>query len=892
MNMRSRREGDMLVVPIWARHPFAIPFGVALIVIILLSGIAMVSSERSNQAVQGEAQIRPQSNQDAAVRVLVRESDDYKRAAATLATEKPIVDSLQTGDPLSLNATERELSALARSMNSGAASVSDLHGRTVAIYPDQSALIGKDFSFRDWFKGVSRTGKTYVSEGYRSASRGHPFVVAVATPVSHGARRVGYVVILWQLDEVRSVSDDARKDGGVGITVTDQRGQSLLAALKVDGRGESIVPQISDATRRALAGQEVSSTQKGILEEAGPVPGLGWTVTAALPISAALLPTKHFQQQQELDLGVAFLLLALFTGFSILMLRKTAAEQERAAGESRRIYSSEERFRRVFDGGLTGKFLANAKGEILQINASMADLLGEEPSRLIGHPLVEYFDDDDDRQSILKLIVGGKGELRAEMAMHDSQGNLRLGLVAITRISEYGGQDVLLVEVDDVTARRVAEKQLNVLALHDELTGLPNRRLFLERCGLAFALAKSDRAASTSVAILFIDLDWFKKVNDWAGHETGDQLLRSIAQDLQDILRPADTVARIGGDEFVVLIELEAEFDYLKSVANRIITTLRRQVSTEEGVTFAVSASVGIARLDLADEPDVSPDQLLRRADTAMYRAKEGGRDRHDVFDSKLRDSTETRRVLEHAMRVGLRDNGISLVFQPVIDVDSNTVVGAEALMRLTDSTGRLLPTLPAVIAAESAGLAEALGDRVLDLALGTARDWPERMSVAVNISARELTGRVTRERVERALRRHSFDPARLVLEITETSILIAGASAVAALEKLRQQGVRVAIDDFGAAYATLQNLTKLPIDILKVDTSFTAGLPDQRAHSAVVHGIASIAYELGIPCIVEGVETQAQLAAIQGMGVQAQGWLWGKPRGPEYLPAIDPAFL
>jgi EAL domain-containing protein (putative c-di-GMP-specific phosphodiesterase class I) len=162
-------------------------------------------------------------------------------------------------------------------------------------------------------------------------------------------------------------------------------------------------------------------------------------------------------------------------------------------------------------------------------------------------------------------------------------------------------------------------------------------------------------------------------------------------------------------------------------------------------------------------------------------------------------------------------------------------------------------------------------------------------MSLAVNISARELTGRDLRNRVEQALRRHDFDPARLVLEITESSILRAGPSALAELEKLRQQGVRVAIDDFGTAYATLRNLTILPVDVLKVDATFTAGLPDQRTHTAVVHGIASMAFELDIPCIIEGVETEVQLAAIRGMSVHAQGWLWGKPRGPEYVPMLNP---
>jgi diguanylate cyclase (GGDEF)-like protein len=441
----------------------------------------------------------------------------------------------------------------------------------------------------------------------------------------------------------------------------------------------------------------------------------------------------------------------------------------------------------------------------------------------------------------------------------------------------------VLAQVEDVTARRRAEQRLTELALHDELTGLPNRRLLLERCERAFVAARSGRSGS-SVAALFVDLDGFKPINDRAGHDKGDEVLVSIAHDLQGVMRPTDTVARLGGDEFVVLLAQDDGLAYLRTVADRIGTTVRRQVMVE-GTALPVSASIGIARVDLALEPEVAPEQLLRRADAAMYRAKERGRDRHDVFDIELQEHTEGRRSLERSVREGLDQGRLDVVFQPVVDVDSGLVVGAEALARLRDADGRLLPTLPSIVVAEAAGLAELLGDQVLHLALREARGWPDHLTVAVNVSARELTGRDLRTRVEQALRRHDFDPARLVLEITESSILRAGPSALAELERLRSRGVKVAIDDFGTAYATLANLTSLPVDALKVDASFTAGLPHQRVHTAVVHGVASMAYELDIPCIVEGVETEAQLAAIRGMSVQAQGWLWGRPQGPGHFP-------
>jgi diguanylate cyclase (GGDEF)-like protein/PAS domain S-box-containing protein len=552
------------------------------------------------------------------------------------------------------------------------------------------------------------------------------------------------------------------------------------------------------------------------------------------------------------------------------------------------LRNSEERFRRVFDDAMIGKTLVNTHGAIVRVNPTLAHLLGREPQSLIGEPLVSSFGDEADKLRILKLIQGGGGELRAEMALCDSRGRPLWGMVALSWMHDHDGERVLLAQIEDITARRVAEHRLTELALHDELTGLPNRRFLIQRCEEAFARARASRSNTSRIASFCIGLDGFKHINDTAGHDTGDQVLIAMAHELQAALGPTDTVARVGGDEFVVLLGRDDDLAYLRTFADRIMAVIRRQVTTG-AESMALSASVGIARVDLASEPDVSPEQLLRRADAAMCRAKERGRDQHDVFDTDLRDRTEARQALVHEIRDGLRDDRVALVFQPVVDVDRDLVVGAEALMRLRNEGGILLPTLPAIIAAEAAGLAEAVGDRVLHLALGEARAWPVPMTIAVNISARELTGHDLRGRVERALIRHDFDPARLILEITESSIVRAGPVALAELEMLRHLGVKVAIDDFGTAYATLQNLTILPVDVLKVDSTFTAGLACQRTHTAIVHGIASMADELGIPCIVEGVETAVQLEAIRGMSVYAQGWYWGKPRGAGHVPILNP---
>jgi diguanylate cyclase (GGDEF)-like protein len=245
-------------------------------------------------------------------------------------------------------------------------------------------------------------------------------------------------------------------------------------------------------------------------------------------------------------------------------------------------------------------------------------------------------------------------------------------------MDEVDGSTILLAQIEDITARRAAEQRLTQLTLHDELTGLPNRRLLVERCERAFARARSGRSESSSVVAFFIDLDEFKPINDGAGHETGDQVLIAVANDLQACLRPTDTVARVGGDEFVVLLEQDgqgqdSELAYLRTVADRIVSVIRRQVITDKA-TLTLTASVGIGRVDLSLEPDANPDQLLRRADAAMYRARERGRDRYDVFDVDPCTRTEARQGLVQAVRDSLCDDRVVLVFQPVMDLDSNLV--------------------------------------------------------------------------------------------------------------------------------------------------------------------------------------------------------------------------
>lgn len=982
-----------------------LPVVSALVAALLLVVIGAWAVQQDQRTVKRDAATRVRSNADSAVRALVRQSQDYVRTVQAGAANPVIVAALSAPGPATQSAAQEPLAMLANGKNSPAAGLTDVRGRYVTGYPLRKPLLGESFAFRDWFRGASESGRPYVSAGYRSSGTGHPLVVGVTAPVDDQGRRVGYLTMPWQLASVRSVVHGSLRDDGVTVTITDQRGQPLTTSLEVDDRGQPTAAEVPPLTRRALAGERVSTTEGGNLVEAGRVPGLGWTVTATFPLSTAMEPARAFRSSLLLALGVSLLVLFGALSYTVLVTRRQEVQRalvtaqsdhlsalfatspigiiegrpdgtilaansalarmldysvdelmsmraddlahpssasdvtghqgilhDAAAGSSiervlrsrsgapvpvlvsvvvlrdrtgaiartvafaadltglrateAALQVSEERFRKIFDEGLIGKAIVTEDGVILHANQALASMLGVAADELQGTLLTSCFGEQQDRDDVDEVVGSGEGDVHAELLLQGSRGEERWGRVAVHWVQDQHADRVLLAEVEDVTARRIAEQRLRELALHDDLTGLPNRRLLMERFDQVFAIARSGRSG-TSVTALFIDLDGFKAVNDRAGHPAGDRLLKNIATDLVGTVRPADTVARVGGDEFVVLLGSDEGLETVRVVADRLSKMVRRQVPCED-TPLTVSASIGIARVDLLVEPEVVPEQLLRRADAAMYRAKQRGRDRQDVFDTELEASTEVRYRLEHAVRGGLAHDRIELVYQAVVDLDTCAVLGAEALMRLHDQDGHLLPTLPAIMAAEQAGLAQEVGDRVLDLALATLGTWPTHMTVAVNVSARELTGDGFRQRVEAALRRHGVDPARLVLEITESSILHAGRSSLGALQALRERGVRVAIDDFGTAYATLANLTVLPVDLLKVDASFTSGLTSNRAAAAVIHGVITMADAMGVPCIVEGIETQAQHDALLGLGVRGQGWLWGKPKGRETTPSVS----
>ena len=473
--------------------------------------------------------------------------------------------------------------------------------------------------------------------------------------------------------------------------------------------------------------------------------------------------------------------------------------------------------------------------------------------------------------------------------------------------------------IRDITDVVQVEETLTHAALHDSLTGLPNRALLIDRLDSALARAERDRR---EVAVLFCDLDGFKRVNDTAGHAAGDAVLLETSQRLLHALREYDTVARIGGDEFVIVVEpwnrvsteqptIEQDRLVALKVADRVADVLRQPIIVD-GVEFSITVSIGVTHAALSTPGNtrrVTADQVLQDADTAMYRAKSHGKDRFEVFEHGLRTDLAERGRVEQLLRQALKPAitkpsnvkstpkhpaaTLTAAYQPVFDSDTGRLTGFEALARLTDPDGNPIPPDVFIGIAEDTALIRPLGTRMLDLACHQLTSWRadmpglEDVTMAVNVSALQARHASLEDDVRTALTTHGLNPADLILELTETALLEAAHSTINTLDSLRAAGVGIAIDDFGTGYASLRYLATLPVTAVKIDRSFTAGIPHDETCCKIVKAVAGLAADMNLDCIVEGVETPQQRAALPP-GVQLQGYLTGRPSPPSAINLVN----
>ena len=563
------------------------------------------------------------------------------------------------------------------------------------------------------------------------------------------------------------------------------------------------------------------------------------------------------------------------------------SEQSRAREDAQNVAlrGSEQRFRAVFDCVHDAIFISDAaNGRILDVNPRGCEMFGFERHELIGGTPnmlsagVAPYTDTAVTRGIVR-IRGEAGPTTCEWQCKAKDGRL-LWVEMSLRQTNFAGHDVVLTSVRDISDRREAEKQIRHMARYDGLTGLPNRGVFVEAVARALASAKR---ASRQFAVLFLDLDHFKDVNDTLGHPAGDALLRAVAARLRGAIRESDVVARFGGDEFALLADVSEAADAAQ-LAAKLLKAFEAPFAIE-GTQIRSGCSIGIA-LYAPDTADV--ETLMSHADVALYRAKSDGRGTFRFFSNAMDSETRARVTLISELREAIVSDQLFLVYQPQVEIGSGRITGLEALVRWRHPQRGVLAPDAFIPAAESSGLIVALGKWVLRDACQQAKRWydagllPRRL--AVNLSAAQLRVPIELEQLVTATLTETGLPAeRLEIELTESMLMGTGAHQEL-LARLRARGVKVAIDDFGTGYSCLDYLRRFPVDRIKIAQSFVSNL-DHPGNAAVVKATIGLARELHIAVIAEGLEKPRQIELLSAWGcAEAQGFYYAQPATPAQL--------
>ncbi len=535
------------------------------------------------------------------------------------------------------------------------------------------------------------------------------------------------------------------------------------------------------------------------------------------------------------------------------------------------LAGSEDRFRSLAQNSSDVLTLVDGGGLVTYQSDAVSRIFELSPADLVGRPVTDWVHPGDLSRfhEAMAAATTGAG-VRVECRFRHADGSYRFAETAITDMRSQPTVSALVLNTRDITERRRLEDELRERALHDDLTGLANRALFLDRA--RHALVRSRRPGG-SAAVVFLDLDDFKAVNDTYGHAIGDELLCSVARRLTSCVRPADTVARLGGDEFALLLE-DDDLQTATQVVERILLTASAPVRLES-VDLVVGTSIGLV---LATSADVGPDTLLAQADAAMYAAKARGKGSYEVYDPRLGTGTHHRSQLRRELESALRSEEFRLHYQPIVDLRTGTRVGFEALIRWQHPERGLLHPVDFLDDAEDSPQISGIGSWVLGAASrATAQLGPTHMSV--NVSARQLEHPSFVRSVTDALDESGLQPSRLILEITESASVTDTAGTAVKLASLRALGVQIALDDFGTGYSPLSYLRQLPLDYLKVDRSFVQSMATSPADAAIVRGIVDMAHALGLRAVAEGVEETVQRDLLREMGCDlAQGYLWLPP--------------
>lgn len=516
--------------------------------------------------------------------------------------------------------------------------------------------------------------------------------------------------------------------------------------------------------------------------------------------------------------------------------------------------------------------------KVLLINNQAQRLLGGEKKDYVGKSLAECMPTDvaDYFVQLSDVAQRQEGTHREKCMLNNAEGDRVIDTSASVIRGIDTSHNYVLLMTDDITEQHAADARIHYMAYHDNLTNLPNRVLFSQRLNEALDTALRTHSVS---AVLCLDLDHFKHVNDTLGHHVGDLLLRAVAIRLRSGLREHDTLARTGGDEFsVVLPELKEQQEAAK-IAERLIEIIRAPFNVE-GYMLSVGLSVGIA---VVDTTNCEPGRLLRCADMALYEAKRNGRNRYEYFTESLEEAAEKRQLIEQDLREAINTGQFKLYYQPITNCQNTEIIGYEALMRWHHPKKGLIMPDEFIPIAEETGLIHTLGAYALHEACREAASWPSQQSVAVNLSPLQFKSNALLSVIEAALRKSGLAPERLEVEITESVLLDNTSDNIEVLSRLKSLGVQIALDDFGTGYSSLSYMRSFPFDKIKIDRSFINDMHSSRESLAIIRAITGMSSSLDIKITAEGVENIEQFEQLKKEGCTLfQGYYFGYPQPAE----------
>ena len=655
--------------------------------------------------------------------------------------------------------------------------------------------------------------------------------------------------------------------------------RSLTDILKV--KGYEVLAARDGAEGLALLG--ASAVHLVFIDLGLPdVPGLDVLkrVRADYPATAAIILTGNATLESALmatDMGAFSYLAKPYEIDQLLLQARRAIEKQQAQAALRQ---SEERFRKIFELGPLGMGIVGLDYRFIQVNRMLCEMVGYPEEELVALKVTDIThpeDVDHDVRNAQRLL---RGELshsqREKRYLRKDGGDLWVHLTVSLFRDDGGAPLYFLWMVEDVTERKRYEARLEYQANHDGLTGLPNRTLLADRIEQAL---RSARRYRRQVAVLFVDLDQFKFINDSLGHDLGDRLLKIVAERLRGCVRSNDTVARQGGDDFVVVLSDLAGDEDAATVAQQIQLAVNRPLDIDEH-ELEVSCSIGIS-IYPKDGEDVRA--LLKNADVAMYRAKEQGRNNFKFYTGELNDKAVARMTMEKHLRRALEREEFLLHYQPQVDLRTGRITGMEALLRWQSPELGLVSPAGFIPLAEETGLIVPIGEWVMKTACAQNRAWQAAglspLTMAVNLSPRQFRQEGLAETVARILRETGLEPRYLELEIVESLIMHDVQSATLILKKLKELGVQLTMDDFGTGYSSLSYLKQFPFDKMKIDQSFVREITSDPDSATIVRTIIAMAHSLNLRAVAEGVETEGQLSYLRSHGCEEmQGFYFSRP--------------